>query len=593
MAQYSIYSDGEFIYRKGVRAPFFVIDKEISGIGFSGLEDFDWVNIKAVKSPFYAQEVGYISIGVSNISNGVLHYKHTFYIPSAVSSFTFIDDGVFMKGELIFGDWVFTVITSVINVDVLNQGQAFYGNVGQVIAPIEGKLEIRNYSWTNDRFTQEVYDYYHNNVVPDYTHGNYNTVYYVDPTYSGGGNNGSISNPYTSVMSVPISSNTAIRIKRGTTHDITGSSGNWDTPSGAAHIFIGAYGEGPRPIMTGDNIRFRGWYPVVRDIEGKFAYTHSNRAHNAIMFNIKSGNVWTFSHNLKAIGCEFSYTGRNGMFVQQWDLDVDQHTEIAYCYIHHVNQRWHSDNKSQSYADGDGIQFSQYRGSYHIHNCIVDRHDTGNKFCIIVNAHTNEGHMLSGIIEDNILIGPHPYPDGGAVIYLGNVVPEPTASAYHHCTMKKNIVIGSPYDGSYTGAALYTNSTLTRFYGNILADLRYGVRMGSHFGQSEYWNNTFVQQRGSIGNAVQGDCYNMHNNIFPHSSHGSATVKSNNIDLATHNDTDVFLNPAAEDFRLKAGSPAIDAGTWLSYMNNKYNTDLRSVTVPQNSNIDIGALQYE
>ena len=460
---------------------------------------------------------------------------------------------------------------------------------------VEGKLKVRNYDFSQV-FTQEVYDYYHNNVVPDYNHANYNTVVYVDPDYVGGGNNGSISNPYTSVMNVPISSNMAIRIKRGTTHEISGSYGNYDMPSNAAHIFFGAYGEGPRPIMTGDNIRFRGWYPVVRDIEGKFAYTHSNRAHNAIMFNIKSGNVWTFSHNLKAIGCEFSYTGRNGMFVQQWDLDVDQHTEIAYCYIHHVNQRWHSDNKSQSYADGDGIQFSQYRGSYHIHNCIVDRSDTGNKFCIIVNAHTNGGHMLSGLIENNWLFGPNPYPDGGAVIYLGNTVAKegepslPTSSAYHYCTIRKNRILGSDYQGSWTSRALYTNSTLTFFYGNILVDLREAARMGSAFGESEFWNNTFVQPK-STGNAVSHQIHHMYNNIFPHSSHGSATASGNNINLSTYSDTNVFIDPLTEDFRLKVGSPAIDAGSFQGFMTGKYPTDLRGVVVPQNNNIDIGAMQ--
>jgi uncharacterized protein (TIGR02145 family) len=46
---YVIYTDGISTWRKGVRSHAFVLDKTITPLGFSGVEDTDWVNIKSVK----------------------------------------------------------------------------------------------------------------------------------------------------------------------------------------------------------------------------------------------------------------------------------------------------------------------------------------------------------------------------------------------------------------------------------------------------------------------------------------------------------------------------------------------------------------
>jgi uncharacterized protein (TIGR02145 family) len=45
---YVIYTDGTSIFRKGVRDHALVIDKAITATGFSGVEDTDWVNLKAI-----------------------------------------------------------------------------------------------------------------------------------------------------------------------------------------------------------------------------------------------------------------------------------------------------------------------------------------------------------------------------------------------------------------------------------------------------------------------------------------------------------------------------------------------------------------
>ena len=45
---YIIYTDGTSIFRKGVRSHSFVIDKALTTLGFNGVEDTDWTNIKTV-----------------------------------------------------------------------------------------------------------------------------------------------------------------------------------------------------------------------------------------------------------------------------------------------------------------------------------------------------------------------------------------------------------------------------------------------------------------------------------------------------------------------------------------------------------------
>lgn len=45
MEQYRYYSDGVTIYRDGVRAGGYVIDKALTTLGFDGSEGIDWENV--------------------------------------------------------------------------------------------------------------------------------------------------------------------------------------------------------------------------------------------------------------------------------------------------------------------------------------------------------------------------------------------------------------------------------------------------------------------------------------------------------------------------------------------------------------------
>jgi hypothetical protein len=51
MAQYIIYTDGSSVYRDGVRDGNWVVDIELTELGFSGEEDTDWENLEELGIP--------------------------------------------------------------------------------------------------------------------------------------------------------------------------------------------------------------------------------------------------------------------------------------------------------------------------------------------------------------------------------------------------------------------------------------------------------------------------------------------------------------------------------------------------------------
>lgn len=458
--------------------------------------------------------------------------------------------------------------------------------------PVPGTdYTVRDKQW-EDVFTQEIHDYY----APQFnTEVDYATVVYIDPAYTGGGSDGSIERPFTTLGSGRFdTSDVAYLVRRGTSHTIENIEfyGN--------DVMLGAYGEGDKPVLTDGRLIFRGRNGLIRDVDidtvrsgthGDFLNALNFKVFNA-RFHGTSENVF-LGRNYKVIGVEVVNSNRNAIFIQQMDRSQDSHLEIGYCYIHKVNQIWFPDAKDQTVASGDGIMFSPFRGTYHYHNNIIYRSDTGNKFCIIGNAGDTQGGAVYGLIENNYLYAPHSYPSGGNGLYFGNI-DGASAEAHHHIEIRNNVVVGTKHlidgDENWTSWGVYTNSSRITAYGNLFIDMRGGLQLGSGaFGDNIVYNNTFINLKDR--NRIHASAAYVYNNIFDEPASGSG-VWENNLILFRVNLNTVFRDPANEDFRLVAGSPAIDGGTWQPWMNQAWTTDFLGTPVPHNDSIDIGAFQY-
>ena len=49
MEQYVYYTDGTYQYRDGVRLGVYVIDRALTDLGFYGVEDIDWTNLRTTE----------------------------------------------------------------------------------------------------------------------------------------------------------------------------------------------------------------------------------------------------------------------------------------------------------------------------------------------------------------------------------------------------------------------------------------------------------------------------------------------------------------------------------------------------------------
>jgi hypothetical protein len=428
----------------------------------------------------------------------------------------------------------------------------------------------------------------------------FGATFYVDPTFTGSVQNGTIGNPYSSWTQFTITNGNTYLQKRGTTFTTNGNL--WINQK--SNVTMGAYGTGSKPkfISTGNNVKVLDFANSTNCILRNFEVTSTGNALTAVYIASGCSNIlidscvinnceWgirvvTNGGGTRILNSTIHNIGDDGIYVM-----YVPNIEIGYCHIYDVNMKWHTD-PNQSYSPGDNIQISSTNNLYfHIHNNILDHSSTGNKFCFIA-----YGVNYSGLIEHNTMIG--------------NAANVTSCLYFHPTTGTVTVRYNTLKDGNY---AIYSYVNNLQLHYNKIINNKYGIRVLTNYnltalnnvfyGNTEYCisslGNTTITSRNNAfylsSSAARvyntgGSVVSNHNNfniqqsnfINGHSTLASWRSASGN-DINSFVSNPLFVNPAINDFCLQATSPCINSGTNVNLINDFFGT-----AVPQSSNPDIG-----
>ncbi|MBW2262268.1 MAG: right-handed parallel beta-helix repeat-containing protein [Deltaproteobacteria bacterium] len=414
-------------------------------------------------------------------------------------------------------------------------------------------------------------------VVPE------STTVFIDPGNSGT-QDGTHANPHDNIGDIgSMTEGHAYLIKRGTAQVLAEP-----FELGAPGVTIGAYGAGDRPYIEylGDGHAIYNWSGpsgvTIRDIhvyapDGTSCYRFGGEGVDGLIDNnICDGPQWGI-RMFGYAGLVISYNeimniGDDGMFIQALEG-----IEIAHNHVHHVNDDWIEPYTPQEEASGDAVQLSDVNG-WHVHHNLLDRTNSGNKFCFISN---NAVLQDDGIFEHNRTMGPKTTGDGGASLYFANG---------EGLIIRHNVIEG-PSCG-----ALYHHSDNLEFYGNLVTGTDGGVTCLTDT-PCVLENNTFHDVE---TNLISSGEMIVNNNIFSLTdgtlfSGGGSIIGSNNLFSSgtTHGANPLvgdplFVDATGGDFTLQASSPAVDAGLDLGY-----EKDMDDNPIPAGTGPDIGAFELQ
>ncbi len=404
------------------------------------------------------------------------------------------------------------------------------------------------------------------------------TAVHIDPENINGPNrNGTIENPYSSFSEVEWKDNTVYALKRGTTIE-TGT-----VMLFADNVTLASYGEGARPVIRSTSEAHAvstkwesGHNITIRDIEifapnAVSCLIFRTNSTNAKAINLKlHGATWGLRalnniDGLYVYNTEIFDIADDGMFIQE-----SRNIEIAYSNIHRVNQNWSPPSTPSTEAAGDGIQFERCN-NWHVHHNVIDRSDTGNKFCFI----SNNPEQDSGIFEYNVLKGPQV---SGFSIYIGD---------------GKNIIIRYNYISGPSQSPFYSHGSDMKIYYNIFKDINGPLYVS---GSAEVYNNLFYNN--AMG--IEGGNITVKNNIFdlgavnkPRFNVRNLT-ESNNLFVYglptrfSETGSPHYVDPENGNFRLMPNSDCIDKGVDVGI-----DRDIEGNPVPAGRVPDIGPFEFQ
>ncbi len=279
-----------------------------------------------------------------------------------------------------------------------------------------------------------------------------------------------------------------------------------------------------------------------------------------------------YGRGLTVSNTEVQYIGEDGIYCKK-----GRDLKVLSSYIHDVNTKWFYIGHTQAQAPGDCIQMTDDLETFLIEGNVIDKSNTGNKFCIIY----TDG-VVSGVIKNNTMITAPSTSEGGSGIYVGS-------GTNISIEIKNNT-----FEGELSGISSYG---AINAHHNIFTTLGYGVYCYSTVNQSNIYNNIFYHN--NIG--IRANASDIKNNIFLNMESGNAISGGGNWtsdyncyygcnpEEDTHYITDSpkFVDTANLDFHLLPTSPCIDAGTDVGLT-----LDADGTPLPQGNGFDMGVFEY-
>ena len=401
---------------------------------------------------------------------------------------------------------------------------------------------------------------------------------HIDPDAATGSiQNGTREHPFRDFNTIEWKDHTTYAIRRGSTLHSN------EIVILADHVTLASYGDGPRPVIMSSatshalSTRWEDSQNItIRDIEiiapsAASAIIIRTGSRNASIINCRiQGPRWgirvlNFIEHVRIHNTEVFNILEDGIFIMN-----TRHIEISNCYIHRVNQAWKPPYTPENIASGDGIQLSNCN-HWHVHHNIIDRSDTGNKFCFISNNPSQD----QGIFEHNYLRGPI---DEGYAIYIGD---------------GRNMVFRYNYMEGNSKSPLWSHARDLKIYYNVFMGFRGPLFVS---GSAEVMNNLFYQMQAGI----EGGRITAINNIFDLASPASPRFRVNQLTESYNLFTQglptagsftgnaIYRDPMAADFRPMSGSDVINRGTSTGI-----GLDLDGNRVPTGEAPDIGPFEWQ
>ena len=393
---------------------------------------------------------------------------------------------------------------------------------------------------------------------------------YVDPSASSNGT-GTAGSPYNTPVGATLDAGDSLLFKCGTTWLATGRYQPTNTGTASAPITIGSYGNGPLPILHGQDsvdiaiqITDHAHY-VIEDIEFQ-NYTRcgpylgstgddDTRVRNTtirrcvvhgILGDSNGTGIQGWGTGITIQDCVISRTESDGIWMRGANLTI-KNNNISLCSYNAGGQ-------------GDCIQIDNCDTGLLIQNNYIDHTRNGDKQALLIRQ--EGGGQSAALVIGNTIVGTTVVGSGlvtvqGAlgVNFIGNRFEFQNNAAIFYLkegsNLAQGVVMGNLFLGNGTqGRAVSSDdpSGVISAYCNTIIGTDQGLVLGT---QGKAANNICHTQARA---AIYAEAYKKNNCIFNNTTSGGMTYDG------THVTDDPLLDAS---YRPRAGSPVIGAGTYI------------------------------